>query len=74
MNTTETLAIKWHMRSDHARDGAKFGSPTCNCLKTAERIIPMLAEAWDEGGEAVRLDMKRVMACEAPNPPANPYR
>ena len=49
MNLLETTALKWHLRSDHARDGAKFGSPTCNCINVAKRMLPFLAEAWREG-------------------------
>ena len=49
MNTTEIIALKWHLRSDHARDGVKFGSPICNCTNTAKRMLPFLMEAWNKG-------------------------
>ena len=49
MTTFNDLARRWHEQSDHAADGAPFGSPTCNCLVMAVRIRPFLAEAWDEG-------------------------
>lgn len=49
MNILETTALKWHLRSDHARDGAKFGSPTCNCTNVAKRMLPLLMGAWNEG-------------------------
>ena len=45
----EHAARAWHKDSDHAHDGAPFGSPTCNCLSVAKRLAPMLADAWDEG-------------------------
>lgn len=53
MDRRETFALKWHLRT---RDGAAFGSPTCNCLRVADRVVPMLADAWDDGHHAAWID------------------
>lgn len=73
MDKCQTFALKWHLRSDHARDGASFGSPTCNCLKTAERVMPFLAEVWEQGYDAGE---ECILDAESPNHEciANPYR
>ena len=44
MTARESVAHDWHEGSDHAKDGAPFGGPLCNCWQVAERIMPMLAE------------------------------
>ena len=44
----ERVARSWHEVSDHA-DHSPFGGPLCNCWQAAERIMPMLAEAHNEG-------------------------
>lgn len=49
MTARERVARVWHEGSDHAADGTPFGGPLCNCWRVAGRIMPMLAEAWDEG-------------------------
>lgn len=49
MSAIEGVARHWHKGSDHAADGAAFGSPTCNCLRVAKRMMPMLAYAHDAG-------------------------
>lgn len=49
MSALEAVAVTWHGESDHARDGGKFGGPLCNCLAVAERMLPLLVEAWDRG-------------------------
>ena len=45
----ERVARSWHDGSDHAADGVPFGGPLCNCDQVAERMLPMLRDAWDEG-------------------------
>lgn len=45
------VARHWHEGSDHALIGP-FGGVMCNCLKVAERLTPMLAQAWDAGHHA----------------------
>lgn len=49
MSARERVARAWHEGSDHAKDGAPFGGPLCNCWQVAGRIMPMLAEAHNEG-------------------------
>ena len=49
MNACESVARAWHDGSDHAADGEPFGGPLCNCLAMAGRIVPMLAEAFNDG-------------------------
>ena len=44
----ERVARDWHAGSDHA-ETEPFGGPLCNCDRVAERIMPMLAEAHNEG-------------------------
>lgn len=44
----EKVAQAWHAGSDHA-ETEPFGGPLCNCWQVAERIMPMLAEAHNEG-------------------------
>lgn len=75
MNLLETTAHKWHLRSDHARDGAKFGSPICNCMNIAERMCGLLAEAWDDGWHAYDDAIELSNPDEYPNPGdhPNPY-
>lgn len=71
MTPVETVARRGHEGSDHAADGAAFGSPTCNCLAVAGRIVPMLAWAWGEGLDAGQdrwMDSR-----EFGDPPVNPY-
>ena len=41
----ERVARAWHEGSDHAAD-EPFGGPLCNCWQVAERMLPMLSEAW----------------------------
>lgn len=31
------MALAWHERSDHAKDGSRFRSLICNCERIAER-------------------------------------
>lgn len=57
MTARESVASAWHAGSDHAKDGAPFGGPLCNCWQVAERIMPMLADAWREGRKAGVDDM-----------------
>lgn len=52
MTARERVARAWHAGSDHAADGAPFGGPLCNCYRVAERMLPMLADAWWEGFDA----------------------
>ena len=54
MTVRERVARTWHAGSDHAAE-SPFGGPLCNCWQVAERIMPMLREAWDEGNAAHRL-------------------
>ena len=49
MSVRERVARAWHAGSDHAKDGAPFGGPLCNCWQVAERIMPMLRDAFDDG-------------------------
>ena len=49
MNVQTDVAHTWHATSDHAADGEPFGGPLCNCLRIAERMMPMLAYAHDAG-------------------------
>lgn len=49
MTARERVARVWHEGSDHAADGAPFGGPLCNCWQVADRIMPMLRDAWDRG-------------------------
>lgn len=51
MSVRESVARSWHAGSDHAKDGTPFGGPLCNCWQVAERMLPMLAEAWEMGRE-----------------------
>lgn len=44
----ESVARAWHAGADHA-DHSPFGGPLCNCDRVAERIMPMLREAWRDG-------------------------
>lgn len=44
----ERVARAWHEGSDHA-DHSPFGGPLCNCGAVADRMLPMLAEAWSVG-------------------------
>lgn len=48
MTARERVARSWHAQSDHAAD-EPFGGPLCNCDRVAERIMPMLSKAYDEG-------------------------
>ncbi|MCD2263278.1 hypothetical protein K3888_11270 [Dietzia aurantiaca] len=48
MTARECMARAWHDGSDHAAT-VPFGGPLCDCEQVAGRIMPMLAEAWDEG-------------------------
>lgn len=50
MDVRERVARAWHAGSDHA-DHSPFGGPLCNCWQVAERIMPMLREAWAAGQE-----------------------
>jgi len=45
----EAVARRFHPSTDHARDGERFGGPYCNCKWIARRVVPMLAEAHDDG-------------------------
>lgn len=51
MSVREHVARSWHEVSDHAAE-SPFGGPMCNCDQVAERILPMLREAWAAGQEA----------------------
>lgn len=78
MSAVETVARQRHEGSDHAADGAAFGSPTCNCLTVAGRIVPMLADAWGAGYGEPRecCGMCPKNACSWDNGgdgPTNPY-
>ena len=55
----ERVARAWHAGSDHAADGELFGGPLCNCWQVAERIIPMLRDAFDDGWYARALPASR---------------
>ena len=52
MTARERVARAWHAGSDHAADGEPFGGPLCNCRRVADRIMPMLRDAWDEADTA----------------------
>lgn len=48
MTARERVARAWHAASDHA-DHCPFGGPLCNCLAVADRMMPMLRDAWADG-------------------------
>lgn len=48
MTARESVARSWHEGSDHAAE-TPFGGPLCNCERVADRIMPMLADAWENG-------------------------
>ena len=68
MDNIEHTARAWHKDSDHAHDGAPFGSPTCNCLAVAKRLAPMLAGAWDMGYNAGKNDLRDNRVFHTRNP------
>ena len=49
MSAVEDVARRWHEGSDHTKSGSPFGGHLCNCLAVAERMLPLLVEAWDRG-------------------------
>lgn len=79
MDNIEHAARAWHKDSDHAHDGAPFGSPTCNCLSVAKRLAPMLSDAWDEGyadghSDGQMADRSDYAFHDNYNDDRNPYR
>jgi hypothetical protein len=41
LDDIEAMAQEWHEASDHARDGAPYGSPICNCENVAWRAYAL---------------------------------
>ena len=56
MDVRERVARAWHSQSDHAKDGTPLGGSLCNCDRVAERIMPMLRDAWRFGYTAGMSD------------------
>jgi hypothetical protein len=47
-----TMVEQWHAASDHGRDGADFGSFTCNCDRIVDRAISL---GWTPPPPATRV-------------------
>ena len=67
MTTRERVARAWHAGSDHAVTES-FGGPLCNCLAVAERMLPMLRDAFDDGADAACEHVFSGHPGELPNP------
>ena len=63
----ERVARAWHEVSDHA-DHSPFGGPLCNCDRVAERIIPMLRDAFYDGADAACEHVFSGHPGDLPNP------
>lgn len=74
MTPIEKSAQLWHDGSDHARDGEPFGGPLCNCMSVAERLRPLLANAYDTGWYAAVGSAPGDVWFTAWNDDDNPYR